>query len=216
MTNLHYSREESQCLERKNINPLDENVSVTVNKIVNPLSAYTDHMTIFPYPEQVLVAIKKVNGKLPQEKLIIAIETIRSTNLKVLPRPALDYKAKIMIVWRGLRMDQLFKMVAYGSAGGIPVNNNANQPSEASVKDQVGERISLPEFTSSVEVAEHFGTGHVVAVFEAAMKFFVIGSASEQGFVCNPEAPVKLIGWQLGRQFISSSPLKAHGYLHLN
>ncbi len=109
-------------------------------------------------------------------------------------------KSEIVILCRGCNKKQIKGMVKNGSAGGKESPNvNAERPDEESAKKQVGEMDSLPEFTTDRGKAENFGCNTFVAIFEIDSRYLTEGSPSEKGWVCDPRAPVKLIGWKEGR-----------------
>lgn len=123
-----------------------------------------------------------------------------------------DKKEEFVILWRGCSPDQLLGIAEKGSAGGHQVDNKSSTPTEKSAKDQVGEKDRLPEFTTSTSVAMGFGTGSLVGAFRISTKYLTRGSIPESGWVCSPSAPVEIVGWDKGRQFMpitspSSSPL---------
>ncbi|MFI5333853.1 MAG: DUF4765 family protein [Chlamydiales bacterium] len=106
------------------------------------------------------------------------------------------------IVWRGCGRSQLLEMVKEGSAGGETANANTSLPEKGAVQKQVGESARLPEFTFSQNVAEHFATGGFVAMFEIGTRYLALGSKAEMGVVCNPDAPIQLVGWKKGRSLL--------------
>lgn len=103
-----------------------------------------------------------------------------------------------VIVWRGCRADQLVKIARTSTAGGAALNADIPPPSEKEARSQVGESASIPEFTFASQVAERFGRGNFVIACEIHVKYLAKGSSSEQGVVCSPQAPVKILGWKHG------------------
>ncbi len=116
-----------------------------------------------------------------------------------LPNPVfIDAEASKVIVWRGCTGEQLVKMLSQGSAGGVRVNRQTKVPSEEESKDQVGEKARLPEFTTNTQVAERFGRAAFVVACQIESKYLAKGSVAEQGLICNPDAPIKFLGWKYG------------------
>jgi Domain of unknown function (DUF4765) len=104
------------------------------------------------------------------------------------------------LVWRGLTAGQLTTMLQNGSAGNQKANPNTSRPGEQSIRDQVGEKASLPEFTTDPMVAERFGTNSYVAIFRIESRYISHGSKSESGIAANPDAPAELVSFKIGRQ----------------
>lgn len=101
-------------------------------------------------------------------------------------------------------------MLNKGSAGGIEeANPNAERPSEREAKDQVGEIGRLPEFTNLLDIAENFGTEGYVCLFEIESKYLTRGSGTEKGWISHNDAPMKLIGWKMGRVFFDDRAQKS-------
>ncbi len=113
----------------------------------------------------------------------------------------IDIERKLTLL-RGCRADQLLNMLRYDSAGGVPANKNAIPPSEKECQSQVGEEISLPEFTYSEEKSNSFGTGSYICAVKIASKYLGQGSEVESGEVANPDAPIEIIAVKKGRGFI--------------
>jgi hypothetical protein len=105
---------------------------------------------------------------------------------------------KEMILWRGCNRDQLLGIAKKGSAGGLDFDLDTRPPTEQEAKDQVGERISIPEFTCDPTVAQGFATGTFIAAVKIPAKYLTKGSNTESGWVCLPSAPVKLLAWKEG------------------
>lgn len=117
----------------------------------------------------------------------------------------LEDQEKIVVLWRGCRADKLVKMVENHSAGGVPFNKDAEAPTEAQAKDQVGELASFPEFTADPRIAQQFSKGIVVAAFAIPKRYLAKGSRSESGFICKADAPVRLIAWEEGPALSSAT-----------
>lgn len=103
-----------------------------------------------------------------------------------------------MTLWRGCSREQLMGIANKGSAGGVNPEVDTRPPTEQEAKDQVGERISIPEFTCDPQVAQGFGTDTFIAAVKIPAKFLTKGSNTEAGWVCLPSAPVKLLAWKEG------------------
>lgn len=135
-----------------------------------------------------------------------------STYKSLLPLPTT--RGPKLILWRGCNQDQLMNMVRTGSAGGkTEPNPGALRPTEKEAIAQVGEFGHLPEFTHSTEVAIQFGTGGFVCAFEIDMGYLTKGSGSEGGWICANDAPVKLVGWSEGREFVNSARIDKEALL---
>ncbi len=119
-----------------------------------------------------------------------------TTNSNSLP----DGESKVTLL-RGCRPDQLLTMLRYGSAGNVPANKDATAPDEKECKLQVGEAISLPEFTYDEKKANAFGTGSFVCAVKIAYKYLGKGSVAEDGEIAHPDAPLEVIAVQRGRTF---------------
>jgi len=118
---------------------------------------------------------------------------------QVIPADAAERSKGTYLLWRGLRDDQLVMMVINGSAGNQKADPNASAPSEASSILQVGEKESLPEFTTNPAIAEQFGTNHNVCVFRLRGRDLTPGSGTEAGYIVNQNAPAELILYKKGR-----------------
>lgn len=143
-------------------------------------------LTIMPEKIKAIMELEIEKLSLAKDKNLEATKTLTDTFREELPLPQMNWDKNTALVWRGLRCDQLIKMVINNSAGDKPVDAEVGPPSEEEVKDQVGERGRLPEFTYDKSVAEGFGTDAYVAVFKIDNKYLVKGSGVESGVVCKP------------------------------
>jgi|GEM_PF-3391817 len=103
------------------------------------------------------------------------------------------------LVWRGLNVKQLITMIQNESAGNQRADINATAPPESAVLLQVGERESLPEFTTHPGIAEQFGTNGYIGLFAIKGRFLSPGSTVEEGWVTEKNAPAELILFKEGR-----------------
>lgn len=148
--------------------------------------------------------------RIPPPAVITATQLQMFLRAQGRPMPAvfsgMGESEEIAILWRGCRADQLVKMVRHHSAGGVPCDIAVNAPPYERAGAQVGESLSLPEFTSNPAIAEQFGKGIVVAVFAIPKRYLQEGSVSEQGWVCERAAPVELLAWKEGEPLQKLSP----------
>lgn len=135
-----------------------------------------------------------------QETIKNISDTLKKTN-KDLPKLKHLEVGETMTVYRGCRPDQLAKMLLHGSAGGEPANESSGKPTEQAANDQVAEKKSIPEFTTNYGIAQNFGRGHIVVAMSIKKQNLYLGSVSELGVVCNPDAPIKLLAWKPGPPF---------------
>ena len=111
--------------------------------------------------------------------------------------------------WRGCTPEQLLAIISTDSAGGLLPNPETLQPKEEFVRLQVkGDKDkpegTLPEFSTSPQIAITYSTGSYIAVVKIELKYLLKGSVSEFGMACNPDAPVKLVKWMQGRRLPES------------
>lgn len=145
--------------------------------------------------------MNEVNEITSNPEIIEKIEiNLKETN-KELPKISLFQHGDNVILYRGCKPSQLASMLVSGTAGGLSENPNPVKPSEEAALDQVGERKSLPEFTTSLGVTQSFGKGNIMTAFSMKKSHLKQGSVVESGMVCNPDTPIKLTAWREGLPF---------------
>lgn len=151
--------------------------------------------------EGLLTEIMGEVNKITDQVTSNEIEAVLKETNKDLPKVPRVQTGESMTLYRGCRPDQLAKMLVAGSAGGLPVNPNTGKPTENAAVMQVGERESIPEFTSSSGVSKSFGKANIVIAVSIKKSYLRQGSGVECGMVCNPDAPIKLLAWRPGAKF---------------
>lgn len=124
-----------------------------------------------------------------------------------LPKFVNRVSAPTIILYRGLRPDQLAEMLLNKSAGNRKENKEVGKPTEAEAQKQVGPAgeeggpDKLPEFTESSEVARKwFGVGKIVTAFKIDKQYLKTGSNANEGrtYVCYQDVPATLVAWKPG------------------
>lgn len=188
-------------LQQRNYIPIARSPYKPLNQssYLSPPSAAFDPAVL---PEKISIVIQGLETEQQQKN---AKEILLKTRTFHLPRP-LEFSPdqQMVILWRGCGERQLLRAALYGCFSTMP-NEEALPPSEKESREQVGEKTSLPEFTSFPDIAEGFGTNKFVAAFAIKTRYLSKGSPSEGGFICTKDAPVTLVGWKEGRKILPES-----------
>lgn len=97
---------------------------------------------------------------------------------------------KDVVLWRGTILAAVQGMEANSSAG-YAANPNVPKPGRAAAQDQVGHGGKLPEFSTKTDSS--WSAGSWLVVVRINTKYLAIGSASEEGFICSANAPLKVL-----------------------
>lgn len=197
--------------ENYNVNRLKKTPSNKKNYFIRDISNIPTTQTNKKNENVIHLSVKneKLINKVMNEVFIIAkdpemiekiYKTLNETN-KDLPKVKHLEVGLTMTLYRGCKADQFAKMLINGSAGGEPANEYTEKPTEQAAINQVGEKESIPEFTSNYEIAKSFGRGHIVVAMSMNKKHLYQGSVTESGMVCNLDAPIKLLAWRPGPPF---------------
>lgn len=96
-----------------------------------------------------------------------------------------------VILWRGTTGPSATEMAAFGCAKGTRKDTGTARPTEAQRKEQVAVGRAFPEFTTKKDLS--FSFKHYLVVVRVSAKYLARGSVTEQGWVCQPTAPVEVL-----------------------
>jgi hypothetical protein len=93
-----------------------------------------------------------------------------------------------LTLWRGTTPVKAALIQANQSAGGVAPDPTVAAPNIAAAQQQIQQGGVLPEYTTNSEASWSAGSWLIVVTINS--RYLTRGSVSEQGWVCDPSAPV--------------------------
>jgi hypothetical protein len=96
-----------------------------------------------------------------------------------------------VVLWRGLQGSDVENMRSFHCAKGKQRDPSVGKPDDKDRKSQAQLGRQFPEFTTRTDLSYSFG--HWLVVVRIQAKYLTAGSTGEDGWVCDPKAPIRLV-----------------------